>query len=128
MPTKATPPLPLAVGESPETPFSTKKVKTGGGGESQKSKGFFWWGAARLAVLGGVATSVLWAKMGSSEFKKSLQICILHLGRPNGRLFIKQSIERSRQSIRIIQPRLSVDHRFSLIFSAIIRSSLSSTI
>ncbi len=71
MPTKATPPLPLAVGESPETPFSTKKVKTGGG-KSQKSKGFFWWCAARLAVLGGVATSVLWAKMGSSERKKSL--------------------------------------------------------
>ena len=73
LPTKATPPLPLAVGDSPETPFSTKKVKNGGG-KSQKCKGFFWWGAARLAVLGGVATSALCAKMGSSEFKKSLQV------------------------------------------------------
>ena len=26
-----------------------------GGGKSQKIKGFFWWGAARLAVLGGAA-------------------------------------------------------------------------
>ncbi len=57
LPTKATPPLLLAVGDSPETPFSTKKVKNGGG-KSQKCKGFFWWGAARLAVLGGVAREV----------------------------------------------------------------------
>ena len=42
----------------PETPFSTKKVKNGGG-KSQKCKGFFWWGAARLAVLGGVAQIIL---------------------------------------------------------------------
>jgi len=57
--------------EPPENrPFQLKKKI--GGGKSQKSKGFFWWGAARLAVLGGVATSALCAKMGSSEFKKSL--------------------------------------------------------
>ena len=54
------------------TPFQLKKKF--GGGKSQKSKGFFWWGAARLAVSGGVATSVLWAKIGSSEVKKSLQV------------------------------------------------------
>ncbi|MGB2686537.1 MAG: hypothetical protein WBC12_00670, partial [Candidatus Saccharimonas aalborgensis] len=46
-------PPPLAVGEPPETPFSTKKVKTAGG--SQKCKGFFWWGACGLARTGGVA-------------------------------------------------------------------------
>ena len=57
VPTGAAPPLLLTVGEPPETPFSTKKVKNGGG-KSQKCKGFFWWGAARLAVLGGVAREV----------------------------------------------------------------------
>ena len=75
LPTKATPPLPLAVGESPETPFSTKKVKTGGG-KSQKSKGFFWWCAARLAVLGfgglSLYGSAITSEIGSSERKKSL--------------------------------------------------------
>ena len=40
LPTKATPPLPLAVGEPPETPFSTKKVKNGGGEISKNAKGF----------------------------------------------------------------------------------------
>ena len=35
-------------------PFQLKKEIRRG--KSQKGKGFFWWGAARLAVLGGVAT------------------------------------------------------------------------
>ena len=73
MPTKATPPLPLVVGEPPANPFSAKK-EIRRGEISEKCKGGGWWGAARLAVLGGVATSALCAKMGSSEFKKSLQV------------------------------------------------------
>jgi len=58
VPTRAAPPLPLAVGEPPETPFSTKKVKNGGG-KSQKCKGFFWWGACGLARTGGAAQITL---------------------------------------------------------------------
>ena len=71
-PTRAVPPLSLMAGEPPANPLSDKK-EIRRGEISEKCKGGGWWGAARLAVLGGVATSALCTKMGSSEFKKSLQ-------------------------------------------------------
>ena len=44
----------LAQANHQKTPFSIFKKKFGGG-NLKKSKGFFWRGAARLAVLGGGA-------------------------------------------------------------------------
>ena len=63
---------PRATTPPPATPFSTKK-RNSAGGESQKAKGAT--GGARPALLDRRRGSELGfcAKMGSSEFKKSLQ-------------------------------------------------------
>jgi len=52
LPLRATPPLPFTAGAPTETAFSLEKNRRG---KSQKCKGFFWRGAARLAVLNGGA-------------------------------------------------------------------------
>ena len=56
------------------TPFRLKK-KFGGGKFKKYAKGFSGWAQHSSAVLGGAAQRLVFcAKIGSSEFKKSLQV------------------------------------------------------
>ena len=91
----------------PANPFSAKK-EIRRGEISEKCKGGGWWGAARLAVLGGVATSALCAKMGSSEFKKSLQVGSSNKSRPlkGDFLFFKKRIYPNAFSVFNCRPTM----------------------
>ena len=75
------------------TPFRLKK-KFGGGKFKKYAKGFSGWAQHSSAVLGGAAQRLVFcAKIGSSEFKKSLHIhrdafcvflCYLSINMPKG--------------------------------------------
>ena len=64
----------LAVGEPPANPFLAKK-EIRRGEISEKGKGGGWWGASSSAGQAARLRDLAFcAKMGSSEFKKSLQV------------------------------------------------------
>ena len=71
MPTKATPPLPLAVSEPPETPFSKSKKSRRGKSQKNMQRVFLAGRSARLRALGGGAWIRLHARNGFAPDRKT---------------------------------------------------------